>query len=203
MAENENISIIEKIPIWVIGVSIIGVIVFILLLFFSQKPFNCNMTKDGFSCGFVSDTNVTHDKYFGYFYDWDEKKRTYCSYEIVDITFSDDELSVQAKTTGKVKDRDGSLVERSWIHRGYKHGNNLAISYVTESKPTTGNGVYYLVQNQGDYAGFWVGVDWPSGKIIHCPYLLTKTEKRGNESCEDRWPQIFSKSNACIEVKFE
>ncbi|MEO8327577.1 MAG: hypothetical protein ABI618_17125, partial [Nitrospirota bacterium] len=119
------------------------------------------------------------------------------------LEFSDDEVSLRARTAGMVKDRDGSLIERSWIHRGYKHGNNLAVSYVTEAKPTTGNGVYYLIQTNGDYAGFWIGVDWPSGKTIRCPYLLTRTEKRGNETCEDRWPYVFSATTACTEVIFQ
>jgi len=201
MAEEE--PSMSKMPPWIIGVSVIAVVIIALLLFFSQKPFKCIKSNEGFSCGFVSEQNWAKEKYIGYFYDWDEKKNTYCSSETVDLEFSEDEVSLRARTSGNVKDRDGRLIDRSWIHRGYKHGNNLAIAYVTEAKPTTGNGVYYLIQTNGDYAGFWIGVDWPSGKTIRCPYLLTKTEKRGSETCEERWPYVFSSATACTEVVFQ
>lgn len=198
-----QVSLPARVPPWIVGIAIIAVLIIALLLFFSDRPFTCTKTKDGYICGFINGTKFTHEKFLGYFYDWDEKRNTYCSSEVVDLEFSDDEVSIQAKTTGKVKDRDGGLVERSWNHRGYKHGNNIAIAYVTDRKPTTGNGVYYLVQSQGDYAGFWIGTDWPSGKTIRCPYVLTKTEKRGSESCEERWPYVFSPATVCQEVFFQ
>ncbi|MBI4996745.1 MAG: hypothetical protein HZC22_07580 [Rhodocyclales bacterium] len=195
-------SIIEKMPPWVIGVAIIAVVIFISLLFFSQNPFACSRDSDGFSCGFIREPTVIYEKLHGYFYDWDETGNTYCSHEILDLGFVDDEVSITARATGAVKNRDGNLVENKWMFRGYKHGNNLAIAYVTERPPRTGNGVYYLIQNQGEYAGFWMGVDSPSGKTIRCPYVLTTTEKRGNESCELRWPHIFSPTNGCYEIVF-
>lgn len=195
-------SIFDKVPPWVIGSVSIAVIVVALLLFFSNRPFQCSKTNEGFSCGFVREPNTTYKHYIGYFYNWDKERNTYCTSESMDIGYSDDGVSLVAHTSGKIKDRDGNYIERSWVHRGYKHGNNLAIAYVTENRPTTGNGVYYLVQTDGEYAGFWIGINWLSGKAIRCPYVLTDSEKRGNETCEQRWPQSFSKENECKEVSF-
>ena len=76
-----------------------------------------------------------------------------------------------------MKDRDGNSAEGSWLLQGYKHGNNLAMAYVSDYKPRSGNGVYYLVPNQGEYAGFWIGIDSPSGKVIRCPYVLTNKDR--------------------------
>jgi hypothetical protein len=61
-------------------------------------------------------------------------------------------------------------------------------------------GVYYLALSRGDYAGFWIGLDAISGKVIQCPYVLSDTENNANETCEGRWPHVFSEATACREV---
>ena len=194
--------LLAKLPPWVLSLAIVAVVVVIGLLYISKTPFRCSNSSEGFSCGFVSEPGVVHENYVGYYYDWDERGATYCAHEDLDLGFADDEVSITAKSIGKVKDRYGELVDASWSLRGYKLGTNLALAYISAQLPRTGNGVYYLIQNRGEYAGYWIGFDSPSGKVIRCPYLLTKSKKAETESCESRWPQVFSAANQCREVVF-
>ncbi|MBT9597448.1 MAG: hypothetical protein IV094_15815 [Vitreoscilla sp.] len=193
---------IQKLPAWVIAVVALAIAFVIGLLFFSKNPISCSKNEDGFACGFVRPLDAVTDKYYGYFSDLDEKGSVYCSHERIDVSFLSDDVSVRARSVAKVKDRDGNLVEESWIIQGYKYGEKLALAYITEHPPRSGNGVYYLIATQGEYAGFWLGVDSPSGKTIRCPYVLTRTEKPEVLSCEQRWPSVFSSTNACREISF-
>ncbi|RYF26299.1 MAG: hypothetical protein EOO23_08615 [Comamonadaceae bacterium] len=195
-------TIVSKLPPWLIATIFISISVITLLLFVSDRTLTCTL-KEGISCGVSpSKGKVATETYYGYYYNLDENSRLICDSETVEIGFSGDEVPITAHSAGMVRDRDGTQSPNKWVFQGYKHGSNLALAYVTEQKPTSGNGVYYLIKNQGEYAGFWAGVNGPTGKIISCPYVLTKTAKRANESCQARWPRVFTASTGCREVLF-
>ena len=198
----DSASALDKIPVWVLGVAIVAVIVLATLLYLSGKSFGCSKSSTSFSCGFAQEPAFTSESFFGYYYDWDEKRNSVCTEEVLTLGFSDAGL-IRGNSSANVKDRFGGTSVNTWIHTGFRFGDNIAAAYTTDRRRRTGNGVYYLMKSEDENAGFWVGISSPSGKTIRCPYVLTKTQKPPNESCESRWPKLFSVANECKELDLE
>lgn len=135
----------------------------------------------------------------GYYYTLDDQGVDKCGHEKIKVKFFEDNITIEAFASGTVHDHNGSPVVRTWTYKGYRHGNDLALAYVTADKLPTGNGIYYLLSRGGDYAGYWMGTDFPTDARVQCPYVLTQVEIRGNESCEKMWPDVFGKK--CVHLK--
>ncbi|MGY6217798.1 hypothetical protein ACW73L_21775, partial [Methylolobus aquaticus] len=86
------------------------------------------------------------------------------------------------------------------FHQPVRHGNSISLAYIAKSNLPTGTGVYYLMEHGSYYAGYWMGVDFPLGHKVQCPYLLTSLEKPETESCEHRWPETFN-GQPCVILK--
>ena len=203
---NDVLSMVRKMPPWVIAFAVVAILVLAVLLFISKTNAGCIWGEGRFSCGFDLDKTQRFTeprKFHGYYYNWSDKGEVNCSSETVTLRFSVDEKVIEGQSVGNVvMDNHGTSAKNSWTLRGFNYGNKLALAYVTEKTPVSGNGIYYLIKEQGEYAGFWIGVNSPSNRIIRCPYLLTTVEKPANEICEQRWPRVFNSANTCQEVAF-
>ena len=147
---------------------------------------------DNFSCGFSSNNEFEKKLLNGYFYTLDDVGNTVCVSEKLQLKFYEDHYTVKASSGGNVHDKDGHLIKSKWIQIGFRHGNNLALAYITDSNSPTGTGVYYLMARGNEYAGYWLGLDFPLGHKFQCPYILTPSEKPEDQTCEDRWPEVFT-----------
>ncbi len=178
-------------PPWLLGIALLAIIGLAVLLFYSGARIECGQSDAKFTCGFTKLEGYEEKEFNGYFYTLDDQGKNTCANEKIKIRFYDDNITIAAYAEGTVHDHNGSLIKRTWTYRGYRHGNDLALAYVTADKLPTGNGIYYLLSRGGDYAGYWMGTDFPTDARVQCPYVLTRTEKRGNESCEKLWPDVF------------
>lgn len=135
----------------------------------------------------------------GYYYTLDENANTTCVSEDIEMKWFTDGKTVTGATTGQVHNSDGEMVTRRWIHEGVRHGNDISLYYITDTANPTGAGVYYLMSKGGAYAGYWLGVDFPTDKRVQCPYILVGRDEKllPEESCETKWPDVFNSKSHC------
>ena len=139
----------------------------------------------------------------GYYYTLDDNQDTVCTEENLTMKSYKDGNKISGSVEAEVHDAEGDMVKRRWIYEGVRHGNDLSLYYITDSPAPTGAGVNYLLSMGGVYSGYWLGVDFPSGYRVQCPYVLVKKsdKNRPNQTCETRWPSIFNEKNECKILK--
>ncbi|NOU12039.1 MAG: hypothetical protein HOO98_18770 [Nitrospira sp.] len=186
-------------PPWLLGLTLLVLVGVVGLLYISGTHFECGASGPKFTCGFTKATRYEEKPFHGYYYTLDDHGQTTCGHERINVRFFEDNITLEAFAEGTVHDRNGSQVNRTWTYKGFRHGNDLALAYVTADKLPTGNGIYYLLSRGGDYAGYWMGIDFPTDVKVQCPYVLTQAEKRGNETCEKLWPNVFNKQ--CVQIQ--
>ena len=196
-APSRNIFTLHPI-VWIAGLVLIAILV--ALLFVTGSGFVCGKEGEKFTCGFIKEQKYESKRMFGYFYTLDNKGDTVCVSEQLNLRFYEDKITVKSESGGKVHDKDGKLISGGWIQSGFRHGNSISLAYITNGNSPTGTGVYYLMENGTEYSGYWMGLDFPLGHKVQCPYLLSPTEKSETETCEHRWPDVFNGS-PCVILK--
>ena len=182
-------------PHVVIIISVCLVVV-IGLVYLSGENFECGLEENRVFCGSTTkklepeEQTPKEKTMFGYFQTFDDKGKTLCMSEKFKLKVSGH--SVEGRSEGKVHKNDGTLTSKKWKQKGFRHGNTWSLAYLTDSNSPTGTGVYYLMSSGGEYVGYWLGLDFPSDSKVQCPYVLTEYEKGENETCKDRWPEIFT-----------
>lgn len=161
------------------------------LLYWGGELFVCGRYENEFFCGFKKKSNYKEKEMFGYFNTLDDQKKTVCMSEKLKLKFYDDDNSIESSSKGQVHNKDGKRKDNKWIQKGFIHGNILSLAYITDDSPPTGSGVYYLVHNGSERVGYWLGLDFPTRKMVQCPYVLTQNEKPKDQTCEKKWPEIF------------
>lgn len=180
-----------NLPPWLLAMCLIASIAVISLLYFSDATIECGKRDTLYSCGFTKPMKYDEKEFIGYFLTLDAKGKETCLEETIKMRFFNDNKTVEGHAEGNVHDHNGSLVKRTWTYRGFRHGNDIALAYVTEDRLPTGNGIYYLLSRGGDYSGYWMGIDFPTDVRVQCPYVLSTTKKRGSETCDQVWPDVF------------
>ena len=198
------------------GMSVLLIVV-ILLILYVAGPFSCKL-KDGFTCGFTNKGSYEEKKMYGYFNTLDEKEQTTCMEETLSLKFYDDD-TIEGKSEAMVHKMNGEQEKRIWQHLGFIRPNlEISLSYRTKEIQTTatevktgaavktepGTGVYYLMSQppRKNYIGYWLGLDYPHGFLVQCPYVLTESQKEKNKTCKDKWPNVFDKSCMRLNKKF-
>ena len=148
-------------------------------------------------------TEYEESEMIGYYYTLDDKKNSVCTQENLTMKWFDDGKKISGHAEADVHKSGGGMVKRHWIYEGVRHGNDLSLFYITDKVAPTGVGVNYLMSMGGAYSGYWLGIDFPSGDRVQCPYVLVNAsdEMHMNETCETRWPDIFNDDNKCKRLK--
>jgi hypothetical protein len=184
--------------VWSLGLILVAALIY--LLYTSGSSFTCGKEGEKLICGFSKEQQYESKLMHGYFYTLDEKGGTVCVSEHLNLKFYEDKITVKSDSEGNVHNEDGKLINNGWLQSGFRHGNSISLAYVTKSNSPTGTGVYYLMENGSYYSGYWMGLDFPLGHKVQCPYLLTSIEKPETESCERRWPETFN-GQPCVILK--
>ncbi len=169
-----------------------------IVMYLRGTGFACGLDDAKISGEFGNKSTPEEKRMTGYFYTLDDKGKTVCFSENIVLKFYEDKVTVDGHSGAKVHQKDGTLINREWLLTGFRHENNLSLAYITNSNSPTGAGVYYLMERGDEYAGYWLGLDLPLGHKVRCPYLLTTNEKPVNETCEQRWPDIFTRDPCVI-----
>lgn len=168
-----------------------------IMMYLRGTGFSCGLDGKKISCEFGNESTPEEKRMTGYFYTLDDKGGTVCVSENIVLKFYEDKATIEGHSSGEVHSKGGMLISKQWLLSGFRHGNDLSLAYTTDSNLRTGAGVYYPMEMGEEYAGYWLGLDFPLGHKVQCPALLTPNKKQVNETCEQRWPRVFT-GNPCV-----
>ena len=135
--------------------------------------------------------------YFGYFHTLNDKKQTVCVKETISLKFYGDNR-IEGESKAPVHTSTGTTENSVWQYMGFRHGDDISLSYITNRNPPRGTGVYYLLPAGKDFIGYWLGRDFPDGHRVQCAYVLTESEMKTGKTCAENWPNAFKKKECKI-----
>ena len=199
-----------------LGKQVFLVVFFILIIIVLILLFTSGLTgsksldsiKDyvpNFVIRWLTDSGVTDERLrhkektmFGYFNTLNEKGTTVCMEETLSLKFYENDR-IEADGEANVHKKDGGQIKRRWKYVGFKHGNDISLSFVAKESLGGSAGVLYLLPKGAENVGYWLGEDLPLGHRVQCPYLLTDSKKQTDKTCKEKWPEVFKPACKVLE----